>query len=155
MRWRTPSTPAALLFCLLLPPVAAAGGSQAEGLLGERDALSVQPEFVLHRTREHDMAASAAVGRNVVVEAGGDPWYLTAIQTIDSSEDQREPKFVWTIDGLPYAGKTIGPISVDSCPEDGIGVELVELRAVTGTSWFDSRDIVTSLDCNDGRRTEL
>lgn len=151
------STPTALLLCLLQAVAAAVGDdSQAESLLDKRATPSVsRPDFVLHRTRENGMSDSAAVSRDVVIDAGGDPWYLTAIPTKESSDDQRKPKFVWTLDGLPYAGQTIGPISFDSCPEDGIGVELVELKAVTGTSWFDSRDFVTRLGCNDSRRTEL
>ena len=113
------------------------------------------PSFVLHSSRG-GVDQAMAVGHDVVIEAGGSPWYLTAIPTIDSSEHrQRETKFVWTIDGLPYVGQTVGPIHFDSCGEDGIGVELVELRKVEGTSWFDGRDIMKRVDCKESRHAEL
>lgn len=112
---------------------------------------SVGPSFVLHGST--DMAT--AKGHSTVIEAAADPWYLTAIPTIDSSGQQREPKFVWTIGGVAYSGRTVGPISFDSCGKDGIDVELIELRAVEGTSWFDSHENITRITCTDNRRTEL
>ena len=132
--------------CVLLLLVVCIEAEDATRLRGR-----TSPSFKVHSSRDHHGAAS----RDVVVETGGSSWYLTAIPTDDSSERQRETKFVWTIDGLPYSGQTVGPITFDSCGDDGIGVELVELRAVEGTSWFDSRDVVARLECRDRQRTEL
>jgi hypothetical protein len=128
-----------------------------------RTASSSSLSLVLHHGAT---AASDAVGPDdATIEAGGgDPWYFTAVPTVDAGQEQdqdpaqqqqREPKFVWTIDGAPYTGRTVGPISFGTCGEGGIGVELIELRAVIGTSWFDSRDVVAHVACRDGRGSEL
>ena len=108
-------------------------------------------------SRQH--AGRGVAPGDALIETGDATYYLTAmpapeaVQLDAEAEGQRgDPKYVWTVQGDSYTGLAVGPISFDSCDEGGgVHIELVELRRVPNSNWFDSQDVGVRVHCVEGR----
>ena len=105
--------------------------------------------FVVHR---EESPAAATAPADTLIETRT-PTFFTVRRHPEADPgaaraDAAGAKYVWTIEGEPHVGVVVGPVVFDSCADGGgVSVELVELRAVEGTSWFDSRDVTERLRC--------
>ena len=141
------------LTLLAAAAAAAAAGSGAAAQEGRAQPLL---SFTVGRQRD---AGGDAPG-DALIETGR-ATYLTAMPAAEATgeaagsggdEPRGEPQYVWTVQGEPYTGLTVGPISFEACDEGGgIHIELVELRKVPNSNWFDSHDVGVRVDCAEGR----
>ena len=105
--------------------------------------------FVVHR---EESPAAATAPADTLIETRT-PTFFTVRRDPEADPgaaraDAAGAKYVWTIEGEPHVGVVVGPVVFDSCADGGgVSVELIELRAVEGTSWFDSRDVTERLRC--------
>ena len=105
--------------------------------------------FVVHR---EESPAAATAPADTLIETRT-PTFFTVRRDPEADPgaaraDAAGAKYVWTIEGEPHVGVVVGPVVFESCADGGgVSVELIELRAVEGTSWFDSRDVTERLRC--------